>query len=232
MRGRMEYVNRKIKIIRSRSAERLRGYMRPEILGGEEKRSQQTGNHQLQLQHQHNQHRHLHHQPRHHQYKPELSLPVLGQARALVSCSPSPYDTDILRYQAGDIIDITHMNPNGLWRGRCGDKTGQFKFINVELVPQSRRRHRSRGRSLSKMSGSDHYISSIADVLRALDMSDYLPVFVLNGYEDLTLLKDLDEAELDYLGIRNLQDRERLINMAGVIFPLDESSAQTEVAVC
>ena len=45
MRGRMEYVNRKIKIIRSRSAERLRGYIRPEVLqvgGGEDKRSQQV----------------------------------------------------------------------------------------------------------------------------------------------------------------------------------------------
>ena len=78
------------------------------------------------------------------------------------------------------------------------------------------------------MSGPEQCISSIADVLRALDMSDYLPVFVLNGYEDLTLLKDLDEAELDYLGISNLQHR---INMAGVIFP-DDSTVQTEVAVC
>ena len=229
MRGRMEYVNRKIKIIRSRSAERLRGYIRPEILSGEEKRSQQTGSHLLHHPH-HRSHPHPHHQL--HQYKPEQSLPVLGQARALVSCSPSPYDQDILRYEAGDIIDIIQMNPNGLWRGRCGDKTGQFKFINVELVPQSRRRHRSRGRSLSKMSGSEHCISSIADVLRALDMSDYLPVFVLNGYEDLTLLKDLDEAELDYLGISNLHHRERLINMAGLIFPLEESAGLTEVAVC
>lgn len=82
------------------------------------------------------------------------------------------------------------------------------------------------------MSGSEHCISSIADVLRALDMSDYLPVFVLNGYEDLTLLKDLDEAELDYLGISNLHHRERLINMAGLIFPLEESASLTEVAVC
>ena len=222
----MEYVNRKIKIIRSRSAERLRGYMRPEILGGEEKSSQKTGSHLLH----HNHHRPAHHPHHLHQYRPDQSLPVLGQARALVSCSPSPYDKDILRYEAGDIIDIIQMNPNGLWRGRCGDKTGQFKFINVELVPQSRRRHRSRGRSLSKM--SEHCISSIADVLRALNMSDYLPVFVLNGYEDLTLLKDLDEAELDYLGISNLHHRERLINMAGLIFPLEESPLHTELAVC
>ena len=205
MRGRMEYVNKKIKIIRSRSAERLRGYIRPEVLqAGEEKRSQTGGQ-------------------SYSRYRGEpLSLPVLGQARALVSFTPSPYDRDILRYEAGDIIDIIQMNPNGLWRGRCGDQTGQFKFINVELVPETRRRRqRNRGRSLSKVSGPAEHckVSSIAEVLRVLDMSDYLPVFVLNGYEDLTLLKDLDDAELDYLGITDSRHREKLINIASVIFP-------------
>ena len=39
------------------------------------------------------------------------------------------------------------MNPNGLWRGRCGGRVGQFKFINVELLP-ARRRKRSSSRSL------------------------------------------------------------------------------------
>ena len=215
MRGRMEYVNKKIKIIRSRSAERLRGYIRPEVLqvgGGEDKRSQQVSD-------------------RHHlyQYRPDSSLlPVLGKARALVSCTPSPYDIDILRYQAGDIIDIIQMNPNGLWRGRCGDHTGQFKFINVELVPESRRRHRSRGRSLSKMSVAEPAnISSISDVLRVLDMSDYLPVFVLNGYEDLTLLKDLDEEELNYLGVTDSRHRKKLMDMAGVLFPHESEGVMT-----
>ena len=214
MRGRMEYVNKKIKIIRSRSAERLRGYMRPDILAvspGQEKRYQQSADRSHQLR-----------------YNPEPShLPVLGQARALVSCSPSPYDTDILTYQAGDIIDILQMNPNGLWRGRCGEHTGQFKFINVELVPESRRRRRSRGRSLSKTSGPEPSISNIGDVLRVLDMSDYLPVFVLNGYEDLTLLKDLDEEELDYLGINDLKHREALLNMSSALFPVECDGVMT-----
>ena len=34
-----------------------------------------------------------------------------------------------------------------------------------------------------------------------LAMEDHLPVFVLNGYENLSLFKDMDDPELDYLGI-------------------------------
>ena len=55
--------------------------------------------------------------------------------------------------------------------------------------------------------------------MKILDMTDHLPVFVLNGYEDLTLFKDLDEEELDYLGIHDSKHREKLIEMATVLFP-------------
>ena len=50
-------------------------------------------------------------------------------------------------------------------------------------------------------------------------MTEYLPVFVLNGYEDLTLFKDLDEDELDYLGISEARQRQKLIDMANLLFP-------------
>ena len=53
--------------------------------------------------------------------------------------------------------------------------------------------------------------------MKILDMADHLPVFVLNGYEDLTLFKDLDEEELDYLGIHDSKHREKLIEMAAVL---------------
>lgn len=52
-----------------------------------------------------------------------------------------------------------------------------------------------------------------------LNMSQHLAVFVLNGYEDLTLFKDLDDDELDYLGITNTKQRQKLIDMANLLFP-------------
>lgn len=206
MRGRLEYVNKKMKIIRSRSAERLRGCVRPDLIitaGPGERQARPT--------------RRETRPGRPGQRPVEYSGPVVGQARALVSCLPSPYDNDVLAFQAGDIIEVLQMNPNGLWRGRCRDRIGQFKFINVELLP-ARRRKRSSSRSLRKMRRSKHP-ESISEVMKILDLTDYLPVFVLNGYEDLSLFKDLDEDELDYLGISDARQRQKLIDMANLLFP-------------
>ena len=36
-------------------------------------------------------------------------------------------------------------------------------------------------------------------------------MFILNGYEDLDSFQDMDEAELDYLGIKNEQHRAKLM---------------------
>ena len=96
MRGRLEYVNKKIKIIRSRSAERLRGCVRPELImpvgpGVRQVRSSRR------------------------EARPgrsgrpggaEYDGPVVGQARALISCLPSPYDNDVLAFQV--MSDYTH----------------------------------------------------------------------------------------------------------------------------
>ena len=50
------------------------------------------------------------------------------------------------------------MNPSGLWKGKTGGKVGNFKFINVELLPEkpsgsgrpNRNRSHSRGRGVSQ----------------------------------------------------------------------------------
>ena len=139
------------------------------------------------------------------------------------------------------------MNQNGLWRGRCRERVGQFKFINVELLP-ARRRKRSSSRSLRfdqevhysgelifsffisrKMRRSKHP-ESISEVMKILDMTEYLPVFVLNGYEDLTLFKDLDEDELDYLGISEAKQRQKLIDMANLLFPDEKHQNNLETS--
>ena len=59
-------------------------------------------------------------------------------------------------------------------------------------------------------------------------MTEYLPVFVLNGYEDLTLFKDLDEDELDYLGISEAKQRQKLIDMANLLFPDEKQQNNPE----
>ena len=221
MRGRMEYVNKKMRIIRSRSAERLRGYIRPEAAAasGPEVR-RQSGGHTWASEAA---------SPR---ASDEATCPVLGQARALVTCRPSPYDRDALAFQAGDTIDILHMNPNGQWRGRCNQRVGQFKFVHVELlVPARNTRSRPRPGHAHKHGRGGAELQqpapawNIYDVMRILDMQHHLPVFVLNGYEDLTLFKDLDEDELDYLGVHDSKHRENLIEMAAILFPEEHKNS-------
>ena len=223
MRGRMEYVNKKMRIIRSRSAERLRGYIRPEATAasgpGSEVRRQSSGHTWASEAA----------SPR---ASDEATCPVLGQARALVTCRPSPYDRDALAFQAGDTIDILHMNPNGQWRGRCDQRVGQFKFVHVELlVPARNTRSRPRPGHAHKHGRGGAELQqpapawNIYDVMRILDMQHHLPVFVLNGYEDLTLFKDLDEDELDYLGVHDSKHRENLIEMAAILFPEEHKNS-------
>ena len=71
---------------------------------------------------------------------------------------------------------------------------------------------------------------SISEVMKILDMTEYLPVFVLNGYEDLTLFKDLDEDELDYLGISEARQRQKLIDMANLLFPDEKHQKNGETS--
>merc|ERR1719320_68677 len=176
LRGRLEYVNRKMNQIRSRSAERLRGCtsgVKSEVVT-----SRQV-----------------------------YSGPVIGQARAVVDSGPGPHDKDALSYAKDDVIDFIAMNASGLWRGRCGDRVGHFKFINVEILPP----RQGRGNGSRRM--SQRKPGTLAEVMRILNMEEHLPIFVLNGYEDLTLFKDLD-----YLGITNAEQREKLKAMTELLF--------------
>ena len=95
MRGRLEYVNKKMKIIRSRSAERLRGCVRPELIisAGPGERQARPVRRDVRPA-----------RPR--PVEAEFSGPVVGQARALVSCLPSPYDNDVLAFQVSPTLRI------------------------------------------------------------------------------------------------------------------------------
>jgi hypothetical protein len=145
-------------LIRSRSLERLRGCtsaVRSEVIAVDQRRARAVKTDTAS----------------------EFSGPVLGQARAVVDCVPSPYDRDALPFSKDDLIDIIAMKAGGLWRGRCGHRVGTFKFVNVEILP-TRSRRRSRSRSLRRIKRKP---GTVAEVMRALNMEKYLPVFVLNG---------------------------------------------------
>ncbi|XP_023241423.1 uncharacterized protein LOC111639717 [Centruroides sculpturatus] len=136
--------------------------------------------------------------------------PLIGKARALVDYTPSPYDKDALAFKKGDVIDIIAKNKTGIWVGMAHGKVGHFKFINVEELPcegrtRRRRRHSSEKPLITSKPDSLH------DLLKQLGLQDYMNVFVLNGYEDLDTLKEIEKEDLDSLGIHNPDHSHKLL---------------------
>eukprot|EP00090_Calanus_glacialis_P008472 TRINITY_DN16825_c0_g1_i1.p1 TRINITY_DN16825_c0_g1~~TRINITY_DN16825_c0_g1_i1.p1 ORF type:complete len:563 (-),score=138.93 TRINITY_DN16825_c0_g1_i1:64-1752(-) len=142
--------------------------------------------------------------------------PFIGQARAVVDFTPNPYDREALRLQKGDLIDIINTNASGLWRGRCNGKVGNFKFVNVETLPN--RAEPNDNKADARWSR----VRSVQEFLINLDMEEYISVFVLNGFETVEALKTLDEAELDYLGIKDPDHQHAILMAVGSIFSTAE----------
>ena len=86
-------MNKKMKIIRSRSAERLQRYVRPESLYVGQCEPMRQTSETTSVRQARSTHR------ARIADKSDYSGPTLGQARALVSCVPSPYDIDVLAFQ-------------------------------------------------------------------------------------------------------------------------------------
>ncbi|XP_046392238.1 uncharacterized protein LOC124160425 [Ischnura elegans] len=143
-----------------------------------------------------------------------------AKARAIVDYTPSPYDTDALKFKKGEIIDILAMNASGLWRGHLNGRIGTFKFINVEPVIESRGQWRRGGQS--RGGGSERgRPRSVEELLQRINLEEHISVFVLNGYEDLELFKDLEEEDLDYLGICDAEHRAKILTAVELLHDYD-----------
>eukprot|EP00096_Caligus_rogercresseyi_P009836 TRINITY_DN3426_c0_g1_i1.p1 TRINITY_DN3426_c0_g1~~TRINITY_DN3426_c0_g1_i1.p1 ORF type:complete len:436 (-),score=112.78 TRINITY_DN3426_c0_g1_i1:541-1848(-) len=143
MRGLRHDVQRRLSRFRSRSAERISNKSKRSSRSPPNRRMTTSSipvvDDYLSL-------KHPHHNSRGRDSKPPVppppiayNGPFIGTARALVDCTPSPYDVDALRFKRGDRVDIISMNPNGLWKGKCEGRIGNFKFINVEVLRPERK---------------------------------------------------------------------------------------------
>ena len=142
---------------------------------------------------------------------PEPTGPVIEQARPVVDYAPCYYERDAPMFTKDEVMNILTINASELWKDEYNHKMGGIDFFSEEILPMKSRR---------KSCGTDEVKpGSITEVLKALDMEDYLQVFVLNGYENLSLFKDLDDEELDYLGISDEEKRKGLLSMAQLLFP-------------
>uniref|UniRef100_A0A673UWY1 SAM domain, SH3 domain and nuclear localization signals 1 n=1 Tax=Suricata suricatta TaxID=37032 RepID=A0A673UWY1_SURSU len=123
----------------------------------------------------------------------------------------------------GDIIDIICKTPMGMWTGMLNNKVGNFKFIYVDVIseeeaaPKKIKAHRRSGKEKPK---------TLQEFLQWIHLQEYTSTLLLNGYETLEDLKDINESHLMELNITNPEDRMRLLSAAENL--LDEETIQEQ----
>ncbi|XP_039749750.1 uncharacterized protein LOC120626328 isoform X4 [Pararge aegeria] len=154
---------------------------------------------------------------------------MLCRARALVDYLPNIYEKDALRYKKGDIIEVINMNASGIWRGVLNNKVGNFKFANVEVLSE---RDTMRSRS-SKWCKSRERLwetrpRTVEELLRRIDLPEYMVAFSRNGYEDIELFKEIEPSDLDYLGIMTPDHRTRILAAVQLLHQLECGEVEVE----
>ncbi|OPJ66588.1 SAM domain-containing protein SAMSN-1 [Patagioenas fasciata monilis] len=135
--------------------------------------------------------------------------PFCGRAKVHTDFTPSPYDTDSLKIKKGDIIDIICKTPMGIWTGMLNNKVGNFKFIYVDVIleeeaaPRKIKPHRGSKKTKPK---------TLQELLDCVHLQEYASTLLLNGYETLEDLKDIQESHLIELNVSNPEDRARLLS--------------------
>lgn len=126
------------------------------------------------------------------------------------------------------------MNQVGIGHGRCRGQVGYFKMSLVEILPESyakkdprTKRHPAavsgssnsgKGGSLTQASNRQ---STVEELLFRIGLKEYASVFILNGYEDLELFRELEPADLDYLGIMNVDHRGKILTAVQLLHDMD-----------
>lgn len=128
-------------------------------------------------------------------------------ARALVDVTPSPYDCEALSLRVGDLIGVISQHPSGIWMGECDGKIGRFKFINVELVEYS----------IEAAVTEKETVCTLTDLLLKLELSHLSSKLELNGYDNLDCLESITRKDLDYLGVRDIPEQDKLIQAGASI---------------
>ncbi|KAG8188455.1 hypothetical protein JTE90_008020 [Oedothorax gibbosus] len=132
----------------------------------------------------------------------------IGRARALVDCTPSPYDRDGLAFRKGDIIDIIAKHKTGIWVGMAQGKVGHFKFINVEEMDEERKTKHRRKKINNEWNKKPE---TLEELLKQINLQEYMNVFFLNGYDELDTFKEIEKVDLDNLGITNPEHLSKLL---------------------
>ncbi|XP_075963662.1 SAM and SH3 domain-containing protein 1 isoform X3 [Anarhichas minor] len=150
--------------------------------------------------------------------------PFCGRALVQTDFTPSPYDTDSLKLKSGDVIDVISKPPMGTWMGMLNGKVGTFKFIYVDLLNEEVKPKKTRRRRKARQPKP----TSVEELLDRINLKEYLPTFLFNGYEDLDTFKLLEEEDLDELNIRDAQHRAVLLTAVELLQEYDGGSGSSD----
>ncbi|XP_040194735.1 SAM domain-containing protein SAMSN-1 isoform X2 [Rana temporaria] len=134
--------------------------------------------------------------------------PFCGRARVHTDSTPSPYDTDSLKIKKGDIIDIIYKTPMGIWTGMLNNKIGNFKFIYVDIISEE---ETPVPRKIVRRKSKRPRPKTLQELLERFNLQEYMSSLLLNGYESLEDLKDINESQLCELNITNPEERMRFL---------------------
>ncbi|XP_040007038.1 SAM domain-containing protein SAMSN-1b [Xiphias gladius] len=129
-----------------------------------------------------------------------------GRARVHTDYVPSPYDTESLKLQVGDVIDIIAKPPMGIWTGMLNGRIGNFKFIYVDVLTEE-----SAGTHEETKTHKVRHKSAIQEVLKRLSLEEYSTSLQLNGYQTVDDLMRLKEHHLMELNVTDPEHRHRLL---------------------
>ncbi|KAJ3587496.1 hypothetical protein NHX12_011093 [Muraenolepis orangiensis] len=148
--------------------------------------------------------------------------PFCGRALVHTDFTPSPYDTESLKLQKGDIIHVIEKPPMGIWLGKLNSKMGSFKFIYVNVLPEESppvRRKRTRG----KAGQAKHQL--LEDVLDSIGLSEMSSLLSMHGLQEIEDFRGLKECHLNELNITDPEKRSKILNAVEL---LKESEGESD----
>ncbi|XP_077962612.1 SAM domain-containing protein SAMSN-1b isoform X3 [Gasterosteus aculeatus] len=120
--------------------------------------------------------------------------PLCVRAKVHTDFIPSPYDTESLKLKVGDVIDIIAKPSMGIWTGMLNGKTGNFKFIYVDVLTEE---------------GGQK--STVQEFLKRVRLEEHFSSLQLNGYQTVDDLMRLKEHHLTELNVTDPEHRLRLL---------------------
>ncbi|XP_075957461.1 SAM domain-containing protein SAMSN-1b [Anarhichas minor] len=136
---------------------------------------------------------------------PLYTRPLCGRAKVHTDFVPSPYDTESLKLKVGDVIDIIAKPSMGIWTGMLNGRTGNFKFIYVDVLTESPHTH------METQTRRVRQKSTVQEVLKRLSMEEHFSSLQLNGYQTVDDLMRLREHHLMELNVTDPEHRLRLL---------------------